>query len=58
MYFPKTPGPGTYEMLSCISPRGPQFYSKYESSRAAAFHPPRSKRFADLRIFSQFCNFK
>jgi len=43
------PGPGTYEVLPGISPRGNQFYSKYESSRAAQFNPPHSQRFMDLR---------
>ncbi len=44
------PGPGAYEILPGITAKGPQFYSKYSSSRAAAFHPPTSPRFADIRM--------
>jgi len=51
LMFPKTPGPGSYDLLPGISPKGQQFLSKFESSRAAAFNPPHSKRFAEIRIF-------
>lgn len=46
----KNPGPGTYEALAGTSPRGKQFYSKFASSRASVFNPPRSGRFIDIGI--------
>ena len=56
LMFPKTPGPGTYEVMPGISPRGAQFYSKFESSRAAVFNPPQSKRFDAIRNISRHIN--
>jgi hypothetical protein len=47
------PGPGTYVPLASISPEGKQFYSKFESSRAAHFNPPCSSRcFDEARNFA------
>ncbi len=43
------PGPGAYDIVPAISSKGEQFYSKYESSRAALFHPAHSQRFLELR---------
>ena len=45
----RTPGPGAYETLSGTTPKGTQFLSRFESSRASNFHPPHSKRFRDIR---------
>ncbi len=50
----KTPGPGTYDALAGITPKGTQFFSRFQSSRACLFHPPRSRRFNDIRIFFRF----
>ncbi len=44
----KTPGPGAYSPMSSISKDGSQFYSRYESSKAAHFNPPSSSRFQDF----------
>jgi hypothetical protein len=42
----KFPGPGTYPTLNSISQKGFQFLSKWRSSLASVFHPPRSARFS------------
>lgn len=47
MDFLEGPGPGSYDMQYGISPKGKQFNSKFESSRAARFSPRTSKRFDD-----------
>ena len=44
------PGPGTYEFLAGISPKGNQFYSKYSSSGAKNWDPPNSKRFKEQKV--------
>ena len=50
--FSKVPGPGSYEVLPGISPRGNHFFSKFVSSCATTFNPPRSKRFCELCMTS------
>ena len=44
----KYPGPGAYPVLNSISGKGPQFLSKWKSSLASIFHPPKSTRFKDI----------
>jgi len=44
----KYPGPGAYPMLNSISRKGPQFLSKWKSSLASIFHPPKSTRFKEI----------
>jgi len=41
----KTPGPGTYPTIPSITPKGNQFFSRFESSKATVFNPPVSTRF-------------
>lgn len=45
---PKTPGPGTYDLIPEISPSGNYFLSKFRSPKAPQFNPPHSKRFQDI----------
>lgn len=42
----KIPGPGSYPMLPSISKDGKYYLSKFKNSKASAFNPPSSKRFA------------
>ena len=42
----KIPGPGSYPVLPSISKDGKYFVSKFKNSKASAFNPPTSKRFA------------
>jgi hypothetical protein len=44
----KTPGPGSYTSTPGISALGNQFFSKFESSKAAHFNPPSSLRFNEV----------
>ena len=46
--LPKTPGPGAYSNIAAISPKGAQFVSQFESSKASNFNPPSSCRFKDF----------
>ena len=43
----KNPGAGTYEVPSSLSKTGKYFLSKFSSSCAKVFDPPRSKRFPE-----------
>lgn len=43
------PGPGAYQILSAISPKGNYAYSKYRGSAAALFGPSKSSRFKTIR---------
>jgi len=47
------PGPGTYPIIQSISPKGNQFLSKYNSSKASVFHPPNSVRFKEICLFNE-----
>lgn len=46
----KTPGPGTYQPIPSISPKGHQFFSRFESSGATLFNPPCSARFKEFSM--------
>jgi len=43
----KVPGAGSYPVPSTINERGKYFLSKFRSSGATTFNPPRSKRFPE-----------
>ncbi len=43
------PGPGTFLPPPTITPKGEQFLSTYQNSRATLFSSPRSSRFEELR---------
>jgi len=42
------PGPGAYENKLTISPKGQYYMSKFKSSCATTFNPPKSERFKDF----------
>lgn len=43
------PGPGTYQSVETITPKGKYFVSKFKSSGATLVSPARSKRFNELK---------